>query len=771
MPSESTSSKVTATETPIDTTNTVNNASPSLPTTGGSPSLPLLNLNAGRQAVLDYFNNTWALTELLFSSLNSDAVYFLPPYHKTRHPLVFYYAHPACFYANKLLVSGLIDEPVNQEYELLFEAGVDEMGWDDLHEGEPDIWPCMDDVRKYRQTIFELVTDVIKNHPALDEPITMNSPAWSIAMGCEHERIHLETSSVLIRELPIEHVTRPAQWPPFQGIETSTRSAPTPDDNSFIAVPAGKVKLGKPEDWPSFGWDNEYGQDFRETTNLQASKFLVSNAEYYRFVKEGGYENQDYWSEAGWGWRRFRNAKWPTFWVQDGPSGSHRYKLRTIFSIEPMQWDWPAVVNYYEAKAYCEWLNEQNPDQAFRLPNEAEYLQIRGIDTPDQQTWQASSADATEADAVMNFAAPESFNLNLKFGSEGPVNTNKPNSSGFHDVMGNVWQWSEDVFHPLNEFKIHPYYTDFSTPCYDNEHQMILGGSFISTGDEASIWSRFHFRPHFFQHAGFRLVASGKTENDGGKKYETSEVVDQYLLFHWGSDEEQRDEVITERIGHPGHMNLMERTVELMTEHTRGKNRALDLGCAVGRTTFDLASTFSQVTGLDFSQAFIDAANQLKSNGSLDYKRIETGKFTTPLVARVSDEIDKDRIDFVVGDAMDLNHIQSLADNGPYDAILHSNLMCRLTNPGACLTQFTDDDRYISKGGILVFASPNTWMEQYTDPAQFLDGASSEETLAKLGSLLPGFTRLHEEDVPFMIREHRRKYEYIVSQVSVWRKN
>jgi hypothetical protein len=35
---------------------------------------------------------------------------------------------------------------------------------------------------------------------------------------------------------------------------------------------------------------------------------------------------------------------------------------------------------------------------------------------------------------------------------------------------------------------------------------------------------------------------------------------------------------------------------------------------------------------------------------------------------------------------------------------------------------------------------------------------------------LPGFERLHEEDLPFMIREHRRKYEYIVAQVSVWRK-
>lgn len=48
---------------------------------------------------------------------------------------------------------------------------------------------------------------------------------------------------------------------------------------------------------------------------------------------------------------------------------------------------------------------------------------------------------------------------------------------------------------------------DFSTPCFDGQHNIIMGGSFISTGNEASVFARFHFRPHFHQHAGFRLVA------------------------------------------------------------------------------------------------------------------------------------------------------------------------------------------------------------------------------------------------------------------------
>ena len=53
---------------------------------------------------------------------------------------------------------------------------------------------------------------------------------------------------------------------------------------------------------------------------------------------------------------------------------------------------------------------------------------------------------------------------------------------------------------------MHPFYEDFSTPCFDGLHHVIMGGSFMSTGNEASIFSRFHFRPHFFQHASFRVV-------------------------------------------------------------------------------------------------------------------------------------------------------------------------------------------------------------------------------------------------------------------------
>ena len=738
-------------------------------------SLPLLNLASGREAVLEYFENTWALTEQLFSSLASDEAYYVRPYHKTRHPLVFYYAHPVCFYVNKMLVSGLIDKPVNQEFELLFETGVDEMNWDDLHEGEQDVWPALDQVRQYRDAVYELVRQVIRTHPSLDKPITMASPAWSLAMGFEHERIHLETSSVLIRELPLEYVKEPDVWPDWLTAPAAQNYEPVEGadypTNELLEVAPTRVNLGKPHGWPTFGWDNEYGQDQREVNSFQASKFLISNGEYFRFVKAGGYEQRRYWSESGWGWRQFRNVKWPTFWVQDGPAGSHRYKLRTTFSEIAMQWSWPAVVNYYEAKAYCAWLTEQDEAKMpYRLLQESEHLAIRDPALSAAINFEPGAAEQIDLDSVMAPGTAPEINHNLRYGSEGAVDALHANERGFHDTFGNVWQWCEDPFHPLPEFKIHPFYTDFSTPCFDGEHQMILGGSFISTGDEASIWSRFHFRPHFFQHAGFRVVLDTAAAGKKGDKYDTDELVNQYLLFHFGSQAEQQDEALAKRIEFPSVVNLIDRTVELVNQFAPRRFKALDLGCAVGRSTFELARTFGSVVGLDYSDAFIDAAEHLRQQQSIEYKRWDTGAHHTRLTASIDERIDRERIGFVQGDAANLAGAPMVQNNEQYDAILLSNLMCRLSAPAHCLQQFTESDRYLKSGGILVISSPNTWMAQYTDPANFLDGADSAETLAALGECLPGFELLHEEDLPFMIREHRRKYEYIVAQVSVWRK-
>jgi len=698
-------------------------------------SLPQITFTASRREILDYFDNGWNLTELLFSGLTSDAAYYRRPYHQLRHPMIFYYGHPATLYINKLRVAGLVDKPLNPELEIVFETGVDEMRWDDLHEGEQDLWPSIEAVRSYRAEVYQIVREIILTHPLLDQPVNQDSPMWALFMGFEHERIHLETSSVLMRELPIGDVKRPEEWPGYPKLSDHAGAA----DNTWITVDKSKIILGKPADYPTFGWDNEYGHETRQVRSFSATSMLISNHEFYQFVTSGGYTTERYWSVDGWGWRSFRNNKAPIFWVATGPAGLHHYKLRTIFDILPMQWDWPSCVNYHEAKAYAAWRSEQdNSSIPYRLLTEAEHSIIR--QHGDQHA-----------------------NLGLMIGSERSVHDQPANKAGFYDAAGNVWQWCEDHFHPLEGAKPHPYYDDFSVPCYDGEHQMMLGGSFISTGDEASPYARFHFRPHFFQHAGFRLARS----NDGNPAgdphyiqrsgtYETRDMLDKYLLMHFGENSEIYDKNITQTLSMPDVVNLPVICAELVTKYASAHKIALDLGCAVGRSSFALAKSFEQVIGIDYSFEFIRAANTLTSQGRMSYFRRDQGNDGMMLTATIDPTIDRKRLTFQQGDACHLPE-----ELGSFDAVLLANVLCRLPEPALCLQRLSN---LVNPDGVVVMTTPLSWLAEYTPEENWLKG------LDDIATLLPDFNLIHQQELPFMIREHARKFEYIVTQASVWKK-
>ncbi len=167
------------------------------------------NAEEKREEILDYFYRTYALDEQLYDHLANDAAFYLRA-EPLRHPLIFYFGHTASFYINKLKIARLIDRRINPAYESMFAIGVDEMSWDDLSAKNYN-WPSVGEVRDYRRRVKELVAEVIGALP-LSMPITWDAPFWAIMMGIEHQRIHLETSSVIIRRLPIGEVRSLAGW-------------------------------------------------------------------------------------------------------------------------------------------------------------------------------------------------------------------------------------------------------------------------------------------------------------------------------------------------------------------------------------------------------------------------------------------------------------------------------------------------------------------------------------------------------------------------------
>ena len=746
---------------------------------GRLTALPTPNLAAcSRAQVRAAFDNGWTLTELLFAALQGEEAFYRPPYHHLRHPMIFYYCHPAALYINKLRVAGLIDAPLNPWFERLFETGVDEMRWDDMSKNEM-LWPSFAEAHTYRQQVYAVVAQLIDSHPDLADghaPITMSHPLWALFMGFDHERIHLETSSVLIRELPLDLVARPAGWPALHPDAGAERGFPPQAGRDYpqprlLDIPSSRRRLGKPVDWPSFGWDNEYGERSVDVQAFRVEDQLVSNGAFLEFIQAGGYLEPRWWTDAGWAWRGFRNSKWPCFWVPDGPAGLHRYRLRTLFETIPMPWNWPAEVNAHEAMAYCAWRSHRD-GQPCRLPTEAEHNALRDPAWADVDP--ASRLDGAALGHV------QGWNSQLAHGSPWPVDAGTPAASGARDVFGNVWQWLGDDFNPLPGSKVHPYYDDFSTPCYDGQHQMMLGGSWIACGDEASVWARFHFRPHFFQHAGFRVVQAA---HDGGvvklggadaglQVYEDARIVDEYMLLHHGSGTDQMPWPAgpADATGFPQRCAgwLLDGAARLGS----GTARALDIGCAVGGASFELARGFDTVLGVDLSRAFIDAAEALQQEGRRDYFRRDEGELGETLDARIDPAIDRQRVSFRQADACSLP-----AELVDFDAVLLANLLCRLPSPKSLLGRLGGPRGLVKVGGLVALFSPYSWLAQFTPQEAWLggyrgdDGAPvrSAEAL-KAFMAAEGFALRREEEVPLVIREHARKYQFIVTHGMLWQR-
>jgi putative 4-mercaptohistidine N1-methyltranferase len=247
--------------------------------------------------------------------------------------------------------------------------------------------------------------------------------------------------------------------------------------------------------------------------------------------------------------------------------------------------------------------------------------------------------------------------------------------------------------------------------------------------------------------------------------YETDRLVEEYLLFHYGG----ADEILPWPQGPRDALEYPARCVSecLDVAALPEKARALDLGCAVGRSSFELARHCAEVIGIDFSQRFITAAQTLAAEGHMPYRRTDEGTLRTPLVAHVPAGLPRERVRFLRGDAHALP-----AALGDFDVVLAANLIDRLVEPRRFLAQLP---HLVRPGGQLILTSPYTWLPDYTPPAAWLGGfrqGDTERTThdALRAALEPNFTLTATKDLPFLIREHARKYQWSVAQATLWRR-
>jgi len=497
------------------------------------------------------------------------------------------------------MLGGVIKERINPEYESLFAIGVDEMSWDDMNANR-FAHIDVEDVRDYRNQVRELVDNLITTLP-LPSPITQDSPWWILLMGIEHERIHIETSSVLHRQMPIEFIKRNlTQFPIANDSEVP--------QNYLVDIEGKEVRLGKEKNHHLYGWDNEYGTQIEQITDFQAGAYLVSNAEFMEFVVDGGYKKPEFWSQEGQKFLEIKKAKHPTFWIPT-PNG---YRYRAFVSEIELPLSFPVDVNYLEAQAFCNWKSAKDGIE-YSLPSEAQYrvmLEREGVE--DIPHFDDKSAN-------INFA---------HYWSSSPVNQFKFKS--LYDMVGNVWQWSSSYIDGFEGFEVHPIYDDFSTPTFDTKHNLIKGGSWASTGNEIMKHSRYAFRRHFYQHAGFRYIVTSQNQ----------EYIKEHIII---------DKSVAKSC-EANYANYNNSDIEYIKSFIPQNANILNIGCSTGRSSFELSSFASHITGIDFSARFISVAIAMQEEGEIKYllngdvKNIQSRDFDWQM----------DRCEFWQGDASNL---------------------------------------------------------------------------------------------------------------------
>ena len=200
----------------------------------------------------------------------------------------------------------------------------------------------------------------------------------------------------------------------------------------MVVIPAGKFTMGSPPEEKAWAASNggslgsvadEAPQHTITLPSFALGKYHVTRGEYAAFVRETGYSSADGCYETSMP----RSAK------QAGTSWQNPGFNQT--DLDPV-----VCVSWPDARAYIAWLNKKvssnSADGPYRLPSEAEweYAARGGSTTP---FWWGTDASA---------ASPHAWYKDNSGGQTHPVGEKPANAFGLYDIVGNVWQWTEDCY-------------------------------------------------------------------------------------------------------------------------------------------------------------------------------------------------------------------------------------------------------------------------------------------------------------------------------------
>jgi ergothioneine biosynthesis protein EgtB len=317
----------------------------------------------------------------------------------------------------------------------------------------------MEDVEAYRCCIDERIAQLVND--ASDAEFADIQPL--LRLGLNHEQQHQE---LILTDIKHAFASNPT-YPVYQSRETPL-SRRLPDEMSWISFPEEGVRwIGHEGD--SFSFDNECPRHRRFVDSFELSTRLVTNAEYLRFIEDGGYLRPEFWLSDGWEASRSENWDAPLYWVRSagGWSIMTLSGLRELDPAEPV-----CHVSHYEADAYARWLG-------VRLPTETE--------------WESA---ASQSQLSGNFLESERFHPS-------PA----PPAQAVSQFFGDLWEWTGSAYLPYPGF--HPVsgaLGEYNGKFMSNK-MVLRGGSCATPQSHIRLTYRNFFTPETrWQFSGIRLA-------------------------------------------------------------------------------------------------------------------------------------------------------------------------------------------------------------------------------------------------------------------------
>lgn len=441
-----------------------------------------MTLQVSTTFLTDMLRDARARTIELVSGLDEDQL--MGPQIRTVNPLRWEIGHVAYFYEYFILRQlyghdSILGDKADELYDSIAVAH-------DTRWGLPLLSTA--DTLTYMQDVLDKLCQHLEQNN--QDGMASEQDSFIYQFGAFHEDMHTE-AFIWARQ------TLAYPTPDFAGARDLQHERNAGSHPGYVNVPGGTFLQGAAPDAP-FLFDNEKYAHTVAVKPFTIAKAPVTNQQFVAFVNDGGYQQDRFWDEEVWQYMQTHELKNPGYWL---PAGENNWQMRRFErDIELPLHEPVSHVTWHEANAYCKWAGE-------RLPTETEW-EVAALG----ETAEDGNLAPTKRRYPWGNTPPDDMRANLDGRALGPVDVaafpGGDSAFGCRQMLGNIWEWTADVFNP---------YPEFSVDAYQEYSQMLFGTTRVLRGGAWTTRSRMmhgtyrnFFEPHRWNvFSGFRTCKIG----------------------------------------------------------------------------------------------------------------------------------------------------------------------------------------------------------------------------------------------------------------------